>query len=129
MFAYILALNIFVAASFFMAWRCYNKAGYYEKLYEFYRKEFSIEYEQKLMLENQLAGQELDKIVQQTRIFGNEKTETLIAEWLESQYEPFGNDLTDFENSTQIAARIRRGEYLDELVSSENKQEIRGDEG
>lgn len=58
---------------------------------------------------------------QQTRIFGNAKTEVMIAEWLEQQWSPLGDDITDMENSRQIAARIRRGEYLNELVSTERR--------
>ena len=65
---------------------------------------------------------------QQTRIFGDAKTEDLIASWLEKGWSPLGDDLTDTENSIQIAARIRRGEYLNELVSPRGR-DIRGDAG
>lgn len=65
---------------------------------------------------------------QQTRIFGNAKTEQLIAEWLEKGWSPLGDDLTDTENSLQIAQRIRRGEYLNELVSTKRRN-LRGDAG
>ena len=83
-----------------------------------------------LELQKQLVGdgpKTLDP--QQTRIFGNAKTEDLIASWLEKGWSPLGDDLTDTENSRQIAARIRRGEYLDELVSSESQQSVCGDAG
>lgn len=97
------------------------------------RMELQERTETYLLAANQLAGHELDKVMlpapQQTRIFGNAKTEDLIANWLEKGWSPLGDDLTDTENSRQIAARIRRGEYLDELVSSENQQSVCGDAG
>ena len=85
--------------------------------------------EEARLVRNRLAEYVPLPAPQQTRIFGDSKTEDLIASWLERGWSPLGDDLTDTESSLQIAARIRRGEYLDELVSSENQQELRGDAG
>lgn len=86
----------------------------------FWREEYDkIEEQWRQLLPPSRGG----KSIQQTRIYGSTETERLVCEWLEEQHGPFGDDLTDFENTVQIAARIRRGEYLkgqiDENVSVE----------
>ncbi|MAD95755.1 MAG: hypothetical protein CMB99_00270 [Flavobacteriaceae bacterium] len=117
-----LALNILLIGIIFITTGVIAK---YQKLYA-WRQEQVGNLLEKL---EKVDGQPSLSAPQQTRIFGDAKTEDLIATWLEKGWSPLGDDLTDTENSLQIAQRIRRGEYLNELVSSENQQEIRGDAG
>ena len=116
-------LMIVIAYLSILLWRTKQREAYYRLKY-FQRENAIIS----AMMKDDEPSEIPLPAPQQTRIFGDAKTEDLIASWLEKGWSPLGDDLTDTENSIQIAARIRRGEYLNELVSPRGR-DIRGDAG
>lgn len=114
---------------FFCAW-LYEKDNARENL------SLATEYLAKLIKLKKTISQPAETKVlvdHQTTLYGHELTERKIAEWLESQWDPF-KDLTDFEDSRQIAERIRNGEYLgkgidDEVLQIENESDLGGNKG
>jgi len=76
-----------------------------------YRLQLQQTVQKTYLIENQLAGKQLDETLSKTVVLGDILTEKAICDWLRSSDEPLGLDLTDKYTAPQLAALIEEGHY------------------